>query len=41
MITEVWNVDNEMINQIKSNTVMYHLQTFQYNILMFEINDKH
>ena len=36
MITEVWDVNNEMINQIRLNTVMCHLWTSQNSALMPE-----
>ena len=41
MITKMWGVNNEMINQIKPNTVIYHSWTPQDNILMSEANDEH
>ena len=41
MITEVWNVNNEMINQIRPNTMAYYLWTLQNSTLISEANDKH
>ena len=41
MITEVWGVNNEIINQIKLNTVIYHLWTLQNSILMSKTNNEH
>ena len=41
MITEVWGVDNEMVDQIRSNTVACHLWAPQDSALMPEVCDKH
>ena len=41
MITEVCGVNNEMINQIRLNTVAYYSWALQYSVLMSEVSDEH
>ena len=41
MITEVWDVDNGMIDQVWLNTVTYHSWTPQNSALMFKASNEH